>query len=44
MKNKLKKWYESNLWSISMIADAVKKQLITKEEYKEITGEDFIEE
>ena len=44
MKNKLKKWYELNLWSISMIMEAVKKQLITKEEYKEITGEDFIEE
>ena len=35
----IKRNYEKGLWSIAMVKVAVKKGVITKEEYKEITGE-----
>ena len=35
----VKRNYDRGLWSISMVKMAVKKGVITKEEYKEITGE-----
>lgn len=37
--NMIKKNYEKGLWSKQMVKVAVKKGVITKEEYKEITGE-----
>ena len=39
MFKKLKRWYEQHLWTKEMLVEAVKKNLITAEEYKEITGE-----
>ena len=33
--------YERKLWSKSMVKMAVRKGIITKEQYKEITGEDY---
>ena len=36
----IKKNYEKGLWSIQMVKVAVKKGVITKEEYKEITSEE----
>lgn len=39
--NAVKKYYEMNMWSIGMVANAVKKGWITATEYKEITGEDY---
>lgn len=39
--NKVKKYYESNLWTIAMVRNAVKKNWITEEQFKEITGEDY---
>ena len=37
----IKKNYDKGLWSKQMVKVAVKKGVITKEEYKEITGEAF---
>ena len=35
----IKRNYEKGLWSVAMVKVAVKKGIITKEEFKEITGE-----
>lgn len=43
MFEKIMKWYKQDLWTDEMVANAVKKGLITGEEYKEITGEDYTE-
>lgn len=40
--NKVKKYYEENFWNKKMVKNAVVKNWITKEEYKEITGEDYV--
>jgi uncharacterized XkdX family phage protein len=37
----IKKNYEKGLWSAPMVKMAVKKGVITKEQYKEITGKDY---
>lgn len=34
----VKKNYEKGLWNITLVKIAVKKGVITKEQYKEITG------
>ena len=39
--NKVKKWYSFKFWSKPMVIDAVVKGKLTKEQYKEITGEDY---
>ena len=38
---KVKNYYERNLWTIAMVRNAVKKNWITEEQFKEITGEDY---
>ena len=38
---KVKYNFEAGLWSKAMVKMAVRKGVITKEEYKEITGEAF---
>ena len=38
---KVQGYYEKGLWSISMVKNAVGRW-ITAEEFKEITGEDYI--
>lgn len=38
---KVKYYYDNGLWDKSRVADAVKKNWITAEEYKVITGEDY---
>lgn len=37
----IKRNYERKLWSKVMVKMAVRKGVITKEQYKEITGEDY---
>ena len=37
----IKKNYDRGLWSKAMVKMAVRKGVITKDEYKEITGEDY---
>ena len=39
---KIKGWYEAGWWTKCMVKDAVVKGKITADEYKEITGEDYV--
>ncbi len=38
----IKRNYEKGLWSLAMVKMAVRKGLITTEEYKEITGSNYL--
>ena len=38
MKAKIAKWYKQGLWTAAQVANAVKKGILTAEEYLEITG------
>ena len=38
MKTKITKWYKQGLWTAEMVANAVKKGVITEVDYAEITG------
>lgn len=38
---RIKYFYDAGLWSIPMVRTAVKKGVITKDQFKEITGEDY---
>ena len=40
--NGIKSKYEKKLWSKAMVKMAVRKGLITKAQYTEITGEEYI--
>ena len=35
---KVKKYYDSGLWNVKMVRNAVEKKWITAEEFEEITG------
>lgn len=37
----VKKYYDMGMWTIAMVANAVKKGWITAAEYEEITGEKY---
>ena len=37
----IKKNFDKGLWNAVMVKTAVKKGVITKEQYKEITGKDY---
>lgn len=39
---RVKYYYEAGLWSLPMVKMAVRKGVISKDEYKEITGKDYI--
>ena len=41
MKDKIAKWYKQGLWSAEQVANAVKKGIITAEDYADITGEAY---
>ena len=43
MKDKIAKWYKQGLWSAAQVANAVKKGILTPEDYKEITGEVYVD-
>ena len=38
---KIKYYYNAGLWSAPMVKTAVRKGIITTEQYKEITGKDY---
>lgn len=40
----VKNFYDRGLWSIARVRNAVEKNWITEDEFKEITGEDYIAE
>lgn len=39
----IKKNYDRGLWNIQMVKVAVKKNVITPDQFKEITGQDYAE-
>ena len=39
---RIKNYYNNGLWNKFMVKIAVKKGVITKEQYKEITNEDYV--
>ena len=39
--NKVKNYYDNNLWTLNMVRNAVVKGWITEEEYEEITGLEY---
>lgn len=39
--NKVKGYYDSELWNKTMVRNAVRKGWITEAEYEEITGEEY---
>lgn len=41
MAEKIKKWYAQGLWTQKMVANAVRKGVLTAQQYKEITGEEM---
>lgn len=41
MFEKIKKWYESGMWTKKQVRNAVVKGKITEAEYTEITGEEY---
>ena len=43
MYDNIKKWYELKLWTKVMVGNAVKKEVITAEEYELITDEVYTE-
>ena len=38
---RIKYYYDAGLWSLPMVKKAVQKGIITKAQYKDITGEDY---
>ena len=38
----VKTYYDKGLWSITRVKNAVVKNWITEEQFKEITGEDYV--
>ncbi|EGT5044441.1 XkdX family protein [Clostridioides difficile] len=39
--DKIKYYYENQMWNEEMVKNAVLKEKITVKEYREITGEDY---
>ena len=39
--DRVKYYFEAGLWSKQMVKMAVRKGVITKEQYKEITGDEY---
>ena len=38
---RIKMYYETGLWDISRVKDAVKKDKISESQFKEITGQEY---
>lgn len=41
MAEKIARWYAQALWTRRMVANAVRKGVLTTQQYKEITGEEM---
>lgn len=44
MVNRIKRFYDKQLWTIDQVRNVVKTNTITLEEYKDITNEDYLVE
>lgn len=42
MKKKIKKYFESGLWTLQMVKNAVKKGKISEADFLEITGVEYL--
>lgn len=38
----IKRYYDRGYWTKEMVGDGVKAEKITEEQYKEITGDDYV--
>ncbi len=38
---RIKYYFQNNLWTVEMVKMAVRKGIITKEQFKEITGQEY---
>ncbi|WDV24856.1 XkdX family protein [Pediococcus acidilactici] len=38
----IKGWFDLKLWTVTMVAKAVELKVITADQYKTITGEDYV--
>ena len=41
MKEKIAKWYAQGLWTAGMVRSAVKKGILSAQDYEEITGKKY---
>lgn len=41
MKEKIARWYVQGLWTAGMVHNAVKKDILSAQDYEEITGEKY---
>lgn len=41
MKEKIARWYTHGLWTADMVHNAVKKGILSAQDYEEITGEKY---
>ena len=44
MKEKIVRWYEQGLWTAGMVRNAVKKGILSVQDYEEITGEKYADD
>ena len=42
MKEKIERWYKQGLWNDDMVGNAVAKGILTSDQYKDITGKEYI--
>lgn len=43
MNEKIKKWYAQSLWTQQMVSNAIRKGILTVQQYEEIVGEPYAE-
>ena len=41
MRERIEKWYKLGLWTQDMVRNAVKKGILSAQDYEEITGEKY---
>lgn len=44
MKAKIARWYAQGLWTADMVRSAVKKGILSAQDYEEITGESYADD
>ena len=44
MKEKIAKWFAQVLWTADMVRSAVKKGILSAQDYEEITGESYADD
>lgn len=44
MKEKIARWYAQGLWTVGMVRNAVKKDILSAQDYEEITGKKYADD